>query len=732
MMRNHKPPPTASKSRPPLFLLLLVLGLWPLGPLAAGAAEHELLHYEIVVALDPEGHRLEARAAITVPPGYPRRFTMALHGGLAPRSGGSEVVIVPAADGGHPGPRELETFTVSLPPEVDTFVVVYGGKIHHPLDFAGQDYARGVRYTPGRIDPEGIYLGPGAFWYPQPLQRDHFSSFRLRVQLPPGWMAVSQGRRQSPRPEVAGNETVWEELNPQQGIFLVADHYTVYEDEADGIATMAFLRQPDPELARRYLEATVRYLRLYSEMLGPYPYAKFALVENSWESGFGMPSFTLLGSRVIRLPFILNSSYPHEILHNWWGNGVFTDYASGNWNEGLTAYLADHLLMVEQGRGGEYRRGVLQKYADYAAGGRDFPLRAFTARHSPAGEAVGYGKGLLFFHMLRRELGEDAFWAGLRHFYRTNLFRIASFGHLQKSFETVAQRRLDDFFAQWLERTGAPELEMSRVTLEPEEGQGWRLKAIFSQRGPAPPYRLRLPVSVTLAGEAKPRRFQVPLSGSEVSWQASFQQQPLRLELDPDFELFRRLDRREIPPAFSRLYGSENTLLVILPSGEEELLPAYRELATALGRFGSAQVEIVLDRELAELPAARDLVLLGWQNRFQSRVAQELPPLAAALLADESLRIGATVFAKAGHAFALALPHPENPAATMGWIALDQPAMLPGLIRRLPHYHRDGALVFAGDDANNILRHQWPAPDSPLAVNFPIAGPRFPAHQNRS
>ena len=57
-----------------------------------------------------------------------------------------------------------------------------------------------------------------------------------------------------------------------------------------------------------------------------------------------MPSFTLLGAKVIRLPFIVSSSYPHEILHNWWGNGVFVDVQQGNWCEGLTAYLADHLL----------------------------------------------------------------------------------------------------------------------------------------------------------------------------------------------------------------------------------------------------------------------------------------------------------------------------------------------------------------------------------------------------
>ncbi|MFH7326531.1 M1 family metallopeptidase [Desulfurivibrio sp. C05AmB] len=702
-----------------IFWLLLCCGLNLLLAAPGRAAERDLLHYEILVSLEPDQRRLQAQTAITVPADYPRRFTLALHPGLEPRAGSPEIELVAATDG--PGPAEsrgLELFTVTLPPEVNTFVILYGGEIHHPLGFAGQDYARGVQHTPGRIDPEGIYLGPAAFWYPRPLQRPHFLSFRLRTQLPEGWTAVSQGRRHAPRPEAQGNEVVWEEINPQEGIFLVADRYTVYEDRADDIATMAFLRRPDEELARRYLDATATYLAWYDEMIGPYPYAKFALVENAWESGFGMPSFTLLGSRVIRLPFILHSSYPHEILHNWWGNGVYTDYASGNWSEGLTAYLADHLLMVDQGRGAEYRRGVLQKYADYAAGGRDFPLREFTARHSPAGEAVGYGKGLMFFHMLNQRLGEEAFLVSLNVFYRDHLFRVASFDDLRQSFEQTTLLDLEDFFRHWLERDGAPELTMDEVAVVPEN-DGWLLKATFRQEQAAPPYPVQLPLEIWLAGEQEPRLFRVPMRGRQLRWQAAFDQKPQRLALDPHFDLFRLLDRREIPPAFSRLFGLEGNLLVILPGREEKLLDGYRELAAALGRFGTAGVEIISDQELTELPADRAVILLGWENRFRAQLENVLPALDAAFLAEGSvLQIADQVLSRAGHAFALALASPVQPDLPLGWIAVDTPAMLPGLIRRLPHYHRYGALVFQGKKTENILSHQWPTPHSPLHVDL--------------
>jgi len=155
-----------------------------------------------------------------------------------------------------------------------------------------------------------------------------------------------------------------------------------------------------------------------------------------------MPSFTLLGSQVLRLPFLLRSSYPHEILHNWWGNSVYPDYDDGNWSEGLTAYLADHLGAEQRGRGAEYRRGVLQKYSDYVSDDRDFALTQFRSRHGSSTEAVGYGKSAMFFHMLRLAMGDDSFRAGLSDFYAANTFKRAGYSQLRRSFERASGREL--------------------------------------------------------------------------------------------------------------------------------------------------------------------------------------------------------------------------------------------------------------------------------------------------
>ena len=207
---------------------------------------------------------------------------------------------------------------------------------------------------------------------------------------------------------------------------------------------------------------------MYRRLLGPYPYSKFALVENFWETGYGMPSFTLLGEQVIRFPFILHSSYPHELLHNWWGNGVFVDFAGGNWCEGLTAYLADHLIAEQRGQGADHRRAILQRVTDYVTPENDFPAARFRNRNNAVTEAIGYGKTAMVWNMLREKIGDAQFIKALQGFYRDNRFRVASYDDIRKSFEVVSDLDLRPFFDQWIKEVGTPDLRTR------QGGRPWR------------------------------------------------------------------------------------------------------------------------------------------------------------------------------------------------------------------------------------------------------------------
>jgi len=399
------------------FWLLCLLWL----PWQAGAQ----VHHALEVAVDPGRNYIEVTDTITVPAGK-TQLEFVLHPGLTPAvltRGVRLTASATAADKHLPalntateaGTANPTRYRVELPAGQTRFRLRYHGHIRHALQDGAEEYARQFRETPGTITEQGVFLAGRSFWYPHIA--GELLTFDLSLRLPQGWVGMSQGERVGRATGAEHAREQWRCSSPQEEIYLVAGRFTEYTRAADGVQALVLLRQPDPALAQQYLDATADYVRLYSELIGPYPYAKFALVENFWETGYGMPSFTLLGPKVIRFPFILHSSYPHELLHNWWGNGVYVDFNSGNWCEGLTAYMADHLIKEQRGQGDSYRRSTLQKFTNVVDESNDFPINQFISRHDAPSSSIGYGKTLMMFHMLRQILGDEYFKKTLSLFY---------------------------------------------------------------------------------------------------------------------------------------------------------------------------------------------------------------------------------------------------------------------------------------------------------------------------
>jgi hypothetical protein len=674
----------------------------------------EPVRHDLRVALYPEEHRLTAKDTITVPESLLPELQFLLHSGLEPSSPTPGVRI--ARETRKQGTIPLESLRVTLPPGKNTFVLEYGGIIYHLLEPYGKEHARGFRKTPGIISGEGAYLAGSSFWYP--IFGEGLVTFTLQVEVPSEWNVVSQGERTLHAREVDTTSVRWESPELQEEIFIVAGKFIQYTRPAGRVEAMVFLRTPDEDLANRYLDFTARYVALYEKLIGPYPYGKFALVENFWETGFGMPSFTLLGPKVIRFPFILHSSYPHEILHNWWGNSVFPDYTKGNWAEGLTAYLSDHLIQEQRGNAVDYRQEILQKYADYVLGGRDFPLTQFRSRHSSSSEAVGYGKSLMFFHMLRIRLGDEAFTEGLRDFYGENTFRFASFDDLRNSFEGVSEEDLRSEFNQWVTQSGAPKITVSRAKVEPE-GDSYVLTALLEQvqlRGDA--YLLRIPVAVTMEGQDRAYQTVVVMRKKRLKLKVRLPARPLRLDVDPEFDLFRRLDRDEIPPALTQAFGAKKMLIVLPSAATENLLQGYRELSESLRQSGPDDVEVKLDTEVERLPSDRAVTILGWENLFRSEIVSGLSGHDV-IINQTGVRIGRSEIQRDNHSVVLTARHPENEDLSLTWVASDLPEALPGLGRKLPHYHKYSYLGFEGEEPTNVAKGRWAVFDSPMTVFVP-------------
>ena len=710
-------------SFPRIFFITILL-LSVLSVPSAYSKDSQPIKHDLEVWLSPDSNQIAVVDRITLSNSVLSRsdgkFYFLLHAGLNPVSltPGVNIELVDKKLSG----RQFDAFSLSknIPQELfsvasnngqKTFSIKYQGKIYHPLKQMEEAYARGFGGTPGTISSKGIFLSGTSNWYPE--FGNDLVTFRMNVHLSQGWDAVSQGKRVSYDRNAKEAKVTWECKNPQEEIYLIGGVFSHYSRRRGRAEAMVFLRQPDEELANKYLEVTSQYINMYEGLLGPYPYKKFALVENFWETGYGMPSFTLLGPAVIRLPFILHSSYPHEILHNWFGNGIYVDYEKGNWAEGLTAYLADHLIKEQRGRSADYRRGTLQKYTDYVSGQNDFPLLDFQSRHSSSTEAAGYGKSLMVFHMLRQMVGDEPFVKSFNKFYKRYKFRRAGFDDLRKTFEEFNGVDLKDFFRQWVYFSGAPKLKISRVKVSQEKGV-YKLKVILEQVQEGKTYSLQVPIAITLQDESQAYQTILEMKGDAQEIELELPGKPLRLDIDPEFDIFRRLDRNEIPPALTQVFGADK-VLIVLPSKEKSLIDSYKKLVESLANSYSEEIEIKMDSEIKSLPTDKAVWILGWENRFLTRFSSALEDYKATISSAEA-SIGNKRLVRKKHSLAITARRPDNPELGWAWVGIGNPGAFSGFARKLPHYHKYSYLAFEGDEPANILKGKWPVLNSPMTV----------------
>jgi hypothetical protein len=531
------------------------------------------------------------------------------------------------------------------------------------------------------ITPDGISLFADNYWYPH---SENLVTFELQVTMPNNWIAVSQGVESEP-PETQ----IWRELRPQKSIYLIANKFYDYHKVENGKVASVYLREKDDQLAEKFLSTTHQYLQLYSEMLGEYAYDKFAMIENYWETGFGMPSFTLLGPTVARLPFIFYSSYPHEILHNWWGNSVYVDYKNGNWCEGLTTYLADHYLQQQRGTDTSYRQNALKKYADFVSSNNEYPLREFVWKEDNRAEAIGYSKGMMLFHMLKVRFGEKLFLESLRHFYKNNKFQVARYEDIQESFETVTKTSLHRFFTQWVDWSGAPKIELSDVTYS--DGS---IHFTLTQHEKNI-YGLYIPVEIETQTGTETHNIILSSKSKQFSFSVK---NPKRLKIDPQFDLFRKVDFQEVAPGLSTILGTQQSVTIVVPNSDTR----YQQLAIELQK-SLENSQIIMDNQ--KLPSG-PAVILGATNAW----LKTIPDHPDYRFYNGELRIKGEDYTDQSVVFVT--QQQENPKLYIQ----AQSGMEVRLAQKLIHYGKYSVIAFEGEQ--NTLKASWEIYQSPLIFNF--------------
>lgn len=508
----------------------------------------------IAVTLVPSDHLLIGESTITYAAGT-RTVSLRL-------SPSAAVAAVTVAGATVPYSFAGGILTVDIP-ETDgqgaiVVSIVYRAVFNDPLpQYAGssEDPTYGVN---GAITAMGTFLGFGAGWYPAPPSLP--STRTIRISAPAGIEALTAGKRVSRRTDENVTHSVWEEGRPVGGLSLCAGPYRIEERRVDGVDLYTYFYPDNATLSGRYLDAATKYLRFYRDLFGPYPFEKFAIVENFFPTGYGFPSFTLLGGSVIRLPFIIDTSFPHEIAHSWWGNAIEVDQSEGNWSEGLATYVADYLLKEKRSEadGRDYRMQALSDYATLVTPENDFPLARFTSRTDPVSRVIGYSKCAMVFHMLRNKIGDQAFFGALSDICRERLYRSVTWGDFIRAFSRRSGMDVASFAKQWLARPGGPQLALSHV-MRHREGTGWVVSGSIDQTPPF--YDLQLPLRLETSGPAVGEL--VSISGGTTHFSISSGDEPRGLYLDPDAEVFRVLAPNEIPVTVNSIKASKQLMVVI-------------------------------------------------------------------------------------------------------------------------------------------------------------------------
>ena len=558
-------------------------------------------HVDLDIALDPAARTLSGTATLRFAENERKVFT------LAPNAEVERTTVngrdVPLERNARDG-RIL--YRIPATEKGRSVTLAYRLKLA-PLD-GGRNHRDVLGGMPAMADETGSFLPAGSGWYPEP-EADF--SYVVSLSVPSSQRAIVAGKLVS-ESDVGGTYRArFEYPHPAEGIDLMAGPYVVRERRArvgDRELRLRTYFAPDlgTELSDDYLTAVERYLRLYSDWIGAYPFDGFSVVSSPLPTGFGMPTLTYLGAQVIRLPFIRDTSLGHEVLHNWWGNSVYAEYSRGNWAEGLTTFMADYAYKERAGAAAarEMRHGWLRDYAALPTG-EEKPLAAFTSRTHSASAAVGYGKAAMLFYMVREKIGAEAFERAIRAFYRDYRFKRASWADLEAAFSQASGHSLAPLFRQWLTRTGAPQVSIANATAEPA-GTGWRMKLSVAQS--AAPYHLDVPTAVHTATGEEMLRMSISKESESVS--VTVKGKPLSVAVDPEFQLWRRLAPGESPPIVREAIAARDPVIVVTDDSVD-----FRRAAESLGKALLERRARFVDKLPTDVPVA---ILMGTPARIAS------------------------------------------------------------------------------------------------------------------
>ncbi|HEX2900044.1 MAG TPA: M1 family aminopeptidase, partial [Bacteroidia bacterium] len=235
----------------------------------------------------------------------------------------------------------------------------------------------------------------------------------------------------------------------------------------------------------------------------------------------------------------LDNSYEdivsHELFHQWFGDLVTCEsWANLSLNEGFATY--GEYLWIEYKYGHDDATVHLlddrRAYLRSAMRGKFPIIRYHHMEADDLFDAHSYQKGGQVLHMLRKLVGDDAFFASLKRYLTANAYEDVEIHELRLAFEEVTGQDLNWFFDQWYLAAGHPVLEVAHTyadgnyTLQLHQVQNLEQSPVF-----------RLPVTVEIVTKGKPERMQVWMQTADTTFAFPVSQQPDYVVVDPEKDL---------------------------------------------------------------------------------------------------------------------------------------------------------------------------------------------------
>ncbi len=393
-------------------------------------------------------------------------------------------------------------------------------------------------------------------WHPVPLfdntivalSKALSSIGTTRFHLPTGWRAAAEGRLVDRTEHDDGVTETWQ-LDTSLARSFAAAPFTKATHAADGREVNVFMMSKDlAQGAEDQAKILARAMVAMEKRFGPYPYPSYSIIEIPesmmvpWyaasQQGLIFARSTGFRAEGGNVPL-----FAHEMAHGWWGNLVgTTGDGSILCSESLAQYGA--VVAIEELEGidarDEFLRFSRKGYSKLqCANGYFFMWREGHDKPMRDLESAGWShnlsdaKGHWVYHMLRGRVGDEVFFTTLRTLIDNYAGKRLSLDDVRAAYTSAApDADLDTFFAQWLDRTGAPVIDLDWWATDNGEG----VHVTVTQSQPGDPFQLDLELGVLLAG-GEVVVHTVAITEATHEFDCATDARPLEVTLDPNHRI---------------------------------------------------------------------------------------------------------------------------------------------------------------------------------------------------